>query len=86
MELSLFWNIGIVGNNKAINLILVIGTGFQIEAHTEDALRSICACAVCNDSLTVTDDHTLIIRHIDVVGAGLNLLSDWLTLVEIQRE
>ena len=86
MELSLFQNIGIVGDNKTVNLVLVIGTGFQIEAHTEDALGSICACAVCNDSLTVADDHALIVRHIDVVGAGLNLLSDWLTLVEIQRE
>ena len=86
MELSLFRDICIIGDNKAVNLVFVIGTGFQIEAHTEDAIGSICACAVCNDSLTVTNDHALIIRHIDVVGAGLNLLSAWLTLVEIQRE
>ncbi len=86
MELSLFRDICIIGNNKAINLILVIGTGFQVEAHTEDALGSVYACTVCNDSLTVTDDHALIICHIDVVGAGLNLFSDRLTLVEIQRK
>ena len=59
MELSLFRDICIIGNNKAINLILVIGTGFQVEAHTEDALGSVYACTVCNDSLTVTDDHAL---------------------------
>ena len=29
------------GDNKAVNFVFVIGTGFQIEAHTEDAIGSI---------------------------------------------
>ena len=71
MELSLFRDICIIGNNKAINLILVIGTGFQLR-RTEDALGSVYACTVCNDSLTVLMTTPSSSCHIDVV-CRLNL-------------
>jgi len=86
MELDFLRYIGVVCNDKSVYFILIVSSGFQIEANTEYALRSICACPVGNNCLSIADENAFIIRHVDGVCARLYLVSNRLTLEEVQRE
>ena len=85
MELDLF-HVNLVCDHQTVDFLLIIRSGFQIEPDTEHAICRVVAGLVRDDRLPVADHHALIVRHVDGVGAGLDLIAHGLTLVELQRE
>ena len=85
MELNLF-HVNLVCDHQTVDFLLIIRSGFQIEPDTEHAICRVVAGLIRDDCLPVTDHYTLIVRHVDGVGAGLNLIAHGLTLMELQRE
>ena len=85
MELDLF-HVNLVCDHQTVDFLLIIRSGFQVEPDTEHAICRVIAGFIRDDRLPVADHHALIVRHVDGVSAGLDLIAHGLTLMELQRE